>query len=61
MCTVVTVDDDRCDACGSRVFVFAELPDGGSLGYCGHHGSRFLPRLTEIGATVIDLRHMVPA
>lgn len=46
MCTVVTVDDDRCDACGSRAFVFAE---------------RFLPRLTEIGATVIDLRHMVPA
>lgn len=56
---VVQVEADLCDACGSRAFVFAELPTGGSLAYCGHHGGEYLPKLTEIGATVIDLRHAV--
>lgn len=56
---VVEVDADLCDTCGCRAFVYVELPKGGSLAYCGHHGAEYLPRLNEIGATVIDLRHAV--
>lgn len=57
---VVQVEADLCDACGSRAFVYAELATGGSLAYCGSHGRRFIPRLTELGATIIDLRHTIP-
>ena len=56
---VVQVDADTCDACGCRAFVYAELATGGSLAYCGSHGGRYIPRLTEIGATIVDLRHMI--
>lgn len=55
----ITVDADTCDACGCRAFVYAELANGGSLAYCGSHGGRYIPRLTEIGATIVDLRHMI--
>lgn len=57
---VVEVDTDTCDACGARSYVFADMHPG-SLSFCSHHGTVFLPRLHEIGATVIDLRHTVPA
>lgn len=56
---VVQVDADLCDTCGCRAFVYVELATGGSLAYCGHHGAEYIPRLNEIGATVIDLRHAV--
>lgn len=58
---VIEVTDDRCDACGARSFLYAQLTTGGTLSYCCHHGAAFLPRLEQIGATVIDLRHMVHA
>lgn len=56
---MVEVDADLCDTCGCRAFVYVELPKGGSLAFCGSHGGRFIPRLTEIGATIVDLRHMI--
>lgn len=61
MTTVVNVDDDRCDACGCRAYVYVELATGGSLAYCGSHGRRFMPRLNELGATIVDLTHMIHA
>lgn len=61
MTTVVNVEDDLCDACGCRAYVYAELPNGGSLAYCGSHGGRFIPKLTDLGATIVDLRHMIGA
>lgn len=59
--TVVEVDADRCDAreCGARAFVYAEMPSGNSLSFCGHHGGEYLEGLAAQGATVIDLRHLI--
>lgn len=57
---VVQVDDDRCDTCGARAFVYADHDNWAStLAWCGHHGAEALEHLNEIGATVIDLRHAV--
>lgn len=60
--TVIEVDADTCDAkgCGVPAFLYAEMKTGGSLSYCGHHGTEYLPRLREQGAKIIDLRHLIP-
>ncbi|WP_243074326.1 hypothetical protein [Microbacterium sp. SS28] len=54
---------DTCAGTGARVeaFVFAELPSGRSVAYCGHHGTRYLERLREIALVVVDHRHLVVA
>ncbi|MFS0735311.1 hypothetical protein ABC304_07750 [Microbacterium sp. 1P10UB] len=44
-----------CDSCGARAFVFVEVK-GTELGYCGHHGDIYLPRLMTVGIVVADLR-----
>lgn len=58
--TVVDVAADRCDAkgCGAQAFVYATYPTG-SLAYCGHHGTEYLPRLYETAVTVIDQRFLI--
>ncbi len=55
---------EYCDTCAGtgayvEAFVFAELPSGLSVAYCGHHGTRYLERLKEIALVVIDHRHLV--
>ncbi|WP_336627357.1 MULTISPECIES: DUF7455 domain-containing protein [unclassified Microbacterium] len=55
---VVEVAADTCDRCGHRAFLYAELRTG-SLAYCAHHGTEYLHRLTELGAKIVDLRHLV--
>lgn len=58
---VVQVDDDRCDTCGARAFVYATHDTWASpLAWCGHHGAANLTNLNDIGATVVDLRHAIP-
>lgn len=61
---VVTVDTDLCDACsgtGAKVaaYVYAELPSGRSLAYCGSHATRYWTELNRQASTVIDLRHLI--
>lgn len=58
--TIVEVAADRCDAkgCGAQAFVYATYPTG-SLAYCGHHGTEYLPRLYETAVTVIDQRFLI--
>lgn len=61
---VIHVADDYCDACTAearvQAFVYADHPDWpASIGYCGHHGTEYLPELTRTGATIIDMRHQV--
>lgn len=61
---VVEVDADECDACPAaahvKAFVYAEMPSGLSLAYCGSHGTRFLAALIAQDAHIIDLRHLIP-
>lgn len=54
----IEVASDRCDTCGAEAFVYAEL-EHGSVAYCGHHGTEYLPELTRQAITVIDLRHLI--
>ena len=61
---VVADAPEYCDACagtGAQVeaFVFAELPSGGSVAYCGHHGTKYFDRLCEIALVVVDHRDHV--
>lgn len=56
---VIEVADDFCDACGTarvRACVYAKLPDGRTLGFCGHHGDQHYEALLEKGAQVVDHR-----
>lgn len=61
---VVEVEDDLCDACPAgakvRAYVYADL-DSGTLGYCGHHGTKYWDELNRQANFVIDLRHQVLA
>lgn len=59
---VISVDTDECDACTdahSRAFLYAEMPSGHTLAYCGSHGTRYLDALIRQGAKVIDMRHLI--
>lgn len=62
---VVEVDSDECDACPAlahvKAFLYAELPSGRTLAYCAHHGTEHMGALRRVGATIIDLRHLVAA
>lgn len=59
---VITVPTDTCDAkdCPARAYLYAELKTG-SLSFCGSHGRMYLPRLTEVAVTIVDLTHLVDA
>lgn len=60
---VVEVAADTCDACPAdahvKAFVFAQLPSGRSLAYCGSHGAHHMDALITAGATIIDRRHLI--
>ena len=60
---VIEVDADRCDGrrCGARAYVYAEMPSGHTVSFCGHHGTEYMAGLLDQGATVIDLRHLIGA
>lgn len=60
----MVVDRDECDACPHdahvQAFVYASREDWpASLAYCAHHGGRFMDRLVELDAHVIDMRHLL--
>jgi hypothetical protein len=60
----------RCDSrfdgpagtttCGAQAYVFAELAEGGSLSFCGHHGAMVIEQLRLRGALIADLRSTIP-
>ena len=56
---VIEVESDTCDACGSRAYVYVTLKSGGSVAYCGHHGTVWWERLNELAADIIDMRHTI--
>ncbi len=58
---VVCVDREGCDHCGPHVqaFVYATMPDGKPLTYCGSCGTRYMDELTRQAKTVLDLRHQL--
>ena len=60
--TVIEVSTDTCDAknCGCPAYLYAKMPSGNALAFCGHHGTEYLPRLREQSAKIIDLRHLIP-
>lgn len=49
-----------CDACGHRSYVFGLLPSGGSVSYCGSHGTRFWGALNAQAVFVEDRRADIP-
>ena len=58
---VIEVADDLCDAknCGAKSYVFAQMPNGHSVSYCGHHGTEYWAGLNRTATVVIDLRHTI--
>lgn len=57
---VIEVEDDFCDACGTarvKARLYAKLPDGRTLAFCGSHGTQHFEALIEKGARLIDHRH----
>jgi hypothetical protein len=45
---------DRCDRCGAAAKLRVQLPGGGELLFCGHHGNRFAGSLREKAAQFRD-------
>ena len=45
---------DRCDRCGAQAYVKADLPAGGDLVFCAHHGRAYAEALSSQGARVHD-------
>lgn len=58
----INVTTDTCDGprCGARAYVYVQINDR-ELAYCGHHGTEYMPRLTENAQVIVDLRHTIPA
>ena len=56
---VVEVEDDWCDTCGSRAYVYAKMPSGRTVTYCAHHGTVYWDRLNAQASIVIDHRDHV--
>jgi hypothetical protein len=45
---------DRCDRCGAQAYVRAELPGGGELLFCAHHGRKHADELAKIALYIHD-------
>lgn len=45
---------DRCDRCGAQAYVRVELPGGGELLFCAHHGRQHGDRLRQVALTIHD-------
>lgn len=51
---------DRCDRCGAQAYVAvilkasADLPKGGALMFCAHHGRDHLPKLKAMADHIFD-------
>jgi hypothetical protein len=49
---------DRCDRCGSRAYVRANLADGLALQFCAHHGRAHLDKLRDLqDVDILDETH----
>ena len=60
---VIEIIDDTCDQCGPhvRAYLYARMPSGRPLSYCGSCGTRHYDALILQGATIIDQRHRISA
>lgn len=47
---------EPCDTCGARSYVFATLPSGREVTYCGHHASKYWVKLNALAVKVSDYR-----
>lgn len=45
---------DRCDRCGAQAYMRAELPGGGELLFCAHHGRKHADELAKIALNIHD-------
>jgi hypothetical protein len=45
---------DRCDRCGAQAYVRVQLPTGGELFFCAHHGREHGDKLREMAVTIHD-------
>ena len=45
---------DRCDRCGAQAYVRVQLPTGGELLFCAHHGREHGDKLREMAVTIHD-------
>lgn len=48
---------DRCDRCGAQAYLRTELPSGGVLLFCAHHGKMHAEALKAVAVRVIDETH----
>ncbi|MFB2581948.1 hypothetical protein ACEXQD_11905 [Herbiconiux sp. P15] len=39
---------DRCDSCGAQAYVRVDMPSGGELLFCAHHGRKYQEKLSQI-------------
>jgi len=53
------LEDDRCFTCGAEAFVYAKMPSGRAVAYCGHHGTAYWEQLNVQASKVIDMRHLI--
>lgn len=60
---VVEVDTDTCDACPSvahvKAYVYAQMPSGLTVSYCGSHGTKYFTELAQQAVKIIDLRYLI--
>jgi len=45
---------DRCDRCGAQAYVRVELPAGGELLFCAHHGREHGDKLRQMAVAIHD-------
>ena len=39
---------DRCDSCGAQAYIQVDMPSGGELLFCAHHGRKYQEKLSQV-------------
>jgi hypothetical protein len=39
---------DRCDSCGAQAYIRVDMPSGGELLFCAHHGRKYQEKLSQV-------------
>jgi hypothetical protein len=39
---------DRCDSCGAQAYIRVDMPSGGELLFCAHHGRKYQDKLSQV-------------
>ena len=59
----IEIAEDECDQCPTeahvKAYVYAVLPSGRTIAYCGHHGTQHLDALHAQAVHVADFRYML--